>query len=90
MKHLECAFPRLRELGWLGRFEEAFTEMLYVELDEYIMTLCRDEFEETFLDNLVRWADENVCCWLQALFAGNSDEPNSTAMLSLGRTKRQA
>ena len=81
---------RLRELGWLGRFEEAFTEMLYVELDEYIMTLCRDEFEETFLDNLVRWADENVCCWLQSLFAGNSDEPNSTAMLSPGEPSVQA
>ena len=58
--------------------------------DEYIMTLCRDEFEEAFLDNLVRWADENVCCWLQSLFAGNSDEPTSTAMLSPGEPSVQA
>ena len=28
---------RLRELGWLGRFEEAFTEMLYVQLDNHII-----------------------------------------------------
>ncbi len=79
---------RLRELGWLGRFEEAFTEMLYVELDNYIIKLCKDEFEENILETLVNWADDNICSWLQVLFENTSG--GGDAILSPGEPNVQA
>ena len=46
-----CA-SRLRELGWLGRFEEAFTEMLYVRIDSHVKQTCEDEFEDRMLNEI--------------------------------------
>jgi anaphase-promoting complex subunit 2 len=62
-----CA-SRLRELGWLGRFEEAFTEMLYVRIDSYVVQTCEEEYEDRMLSKIEHWTEENIFSWLNILF----------------------
>ena len=62
--------------------------MLYVELDNYIIKLCKDEFEENILETLVNWADDNICSWLQVLFENTSG--GGDAILSPGEPNVQA
>ena len=77
-----CA-ARLRELGWLGRFEEVFTNMLYIRLDRYIETTCDDEFEEPLLGKILAHVESHVFDWLSILFDASDGDTNSSATLDL-------
>jgi len=72
-----CA-ARLRELGWLGRFEQVFTDMLYVRLDAYIEDLCEDEFEEPMLNQIRTYVESYIFGWLSILFEDTSGENDSS------------
>ncbi|ESP05035.1 hypothetical protein LOTGIDRAFT_109593 [Lottia gigantea] len=71
---------QLDEMGILERLSgAAVTSIVHNQIQRYINTTCKGNFETSYIDHLEKWLDTKVLGWLNSIYAGEKNQCSISA-----------